>query len=213
MTDRSFPFLPISRAAHGPKALSARIVCSHCRATDEVVLGDRRPGPWIAKRFAAAGWTVGRRAEDDLCPACGTRRQRKDLPMVATKPVPTGEISQEAIIARKVVHDLLFEHLDIPAKRFRGGWSDERIAGEAKMSAKFVVEFREKLFFKLAADPEPARFVEATAALGRLLADLDGALGEVGKATDALRTAEAKAHTLTKAIAERVRGIAAEAGR
>lgn len=214
MGERTFPLVPVSRAEHGPKALGARIVCCRCRATDEIVLGARSPGPWIAKRFAAGGWAVDRREGDDLCPNCGPRKPRKELPMVATKPAAsTGRISEEAIIARKVVHDLLFENLDIPAERYRDGWSDERVAAEAKMSAKFVAEFREKLFFKLAADPETTRRSATLAELGRLAGELDEALGAIGAARAALETSEAAARRLVGRIGESLGSLEAGARR
>lgn len=183
MTSRLFPIFNVRRADFGPRVPAARITCARCGATDEVVLGDRGCGAWIDKKFAAAGWSVGANENRDLCSACGGvagRAKTGLLPMVKASPPAAAPVrSADAILAGKVAYDLMFEHLDFDVRRYLGGWSDERVAEEAKLSLKAVVDLRKERFFDLAPPPEEPLRTIAKAVDGDLLA-LRGAVEAVG---------------------------------
>lgn len=55
MTKRTFPIVRSRRADFGPIEAMARITCARCGDKDEVVLGTRGAGEWIAKKFATGG--------------------------------------------------------------------------------------------------------------------------------------------------------------
>lgn len=157
MMTRDFPLVAVRRADAGPSQRGHQIVCSSCRATDEVINAGRNkviPGPLVAKRFEAAGWVVGRRDGDDLCPLCAARprvKAKEVLPMIKTTPraaatEASGVVlprSEDARKARLDVDLMLVDNFDPSKGRYRDGWDDDRIAREAGMSVEFVMKRRE----------------------------------------------------------------------
>ena len=103
MSARDFPLVSIRRADCGPRQAAHEIVCGVCRDKDHVVITGAQkvvPGTIVAKRFSTAGWLVGKRPDDDRCPACAGRRTpvprpTETLPMVTLVPPssPPGAVS------------------------------------------------------------------------------------------------------------------------
>ena len=122
--------------------------------------------------------------------------------MVVTNPGPRharpvaeapDERSPAAIAARRMAFDFLGEYLDPATRRYRDGWSDEKVAAESKISIKAVEALRKEFFFDLAAPPEDPVKTLADG-LDRDLAALRGAVEAIGYGLKAVAAALETAH-------------------
>lgn len=206
MTKRRFQIVRDRRADFGPLEAMARIVCARCGAKDEVVLGTRGVGEWVAKKFAASGWTVGANDSRDLCSACGGASPVKEgLPMVVTKPAPrhaapAASPSPAALQQRRMALDFLDSYLDHEARRFKDGWSDARIAAESGLSESAVAIIRREFFCDLAPPPENEEAKALRTALATDLAALRDGLSSLDAAIRSIRGAQEVAATATRRL-------------
>ena len=122
-----------------------QIVCSACDHVETKGWGPRTSPEIMVRNFRRAGWTVGRGIRP-LCPSCGSNREAKevkDTPLVGPSPK----------IARRVF-GLLDDHFDEQTRRYRPGYSDERVAKEANTAIELVMRLRREAYGELAEDPK-----------------------------------------------------------
>jgi hypothetical protein len=118
------------------------IVCSACDYREAKGWGPRTSPAIMVHNFRRLGWTAGRGTKP-LCPSCSRRPEVKDQPVVGPSPK----------IARRVF-GLLDDHFDETTKRYRAGYSDERIAKEADTAIELVMRLRREAYGELAEDPK-----------------------------------------------------------
>lgn len=160
MGDRTFPLVSIRRADYGPRQSAQEITCAVCGERDQVVNASGlkiMPPVMAARKFRDAGWVVGTSQKDDRCPNCSRRsapprklKDREAMPTVEKSTTSVGVRSTDAVLARKICDDLLMEHLDLEARTYQTGWSDERIAKESGWSVEAVKRRREADYFQIA---------------------------------------------------------------
>jgi hypothetical protein len=122
-----------------------QIVCSACDHVETKGWGPRTSPEIMVRNFRRAGWTVGRGIRP-LCPSCSSNREAKevkDTPLVGPSPK----------IARRVF-GLLDDHFDEETRRYRPGYSDERVAKEADTAIELVMRLRREAYGELAEDPK-----------------------------------------------------------
>lgn len=132
------------------------IACSQCGVEDHVrIITTLLPAHAVAKKFKINGWAVARDAKKHLCPAC--LAQKKSTPKVETMSEVIANLASDAnteLVARSpaaqaaipLLYMSLGDAYDPARKRYKDGWSDERIAKEIALSVDFVRARREADF-------------------------------------------------------------------
>lgn len=199
MSGRSFAFRSVRRAGpHSPAQSGAVITCSACREEDFVIQTSRSglPPDVIARKFSQAGWAVGKKPSDDLCPACIAKRvdSRKERQMdkPQNKPalvaVPPRQMSRDD---RRVIFAKLDDVYLSEKDGYAPGWSDEKVASDLGIPRAWVETIRDENFGALKDNAETRQ----------LLAEVEGVVSQVkaieAKVADLLR----KATEIRKAVA------------
>jgi ribosome-binding protein aMBF1 (putative translation factor) len=209
-------FPVVSRAAGKrlPPRPVQEIACSRCPATDAISAHDGRLPPHTAAlKFAQRGWSV-RGVGKHLCPACtlaDSRKARppKEPPMkeeTKAKPAPKVAAANEnqapSAPASSAIVDLymrLDDAYDRAARRYREGWSDERLAKETGLALAVVRERRERDFGPLVVDTTREDLAQT---LGVLEAELGRAKAAVKEATRDVVEAVERLDDAGKALAD-----------
>jgi hypothetical protein len=114
----------------------------------------------MAKKFRAAGWSVGKHEGDDECPKCKASRQaRRRGPKLKPEPVtvinlPKDElpmaIAEQPRVAtredRRKINDALDVAYDIDRERYVGDGTDAKLAAQLNVPRAWVSEERERTF-------------------------------------------------------------------
>ena len=116
----------------------------------------RMPPDKARKHLISKGWQIAARRA--TCP----QHMHKDKPMSEPK-VEQPERSDAAKRARRMIYMALEDYYDESQKRYKAGWSDQRIADETGASVQFVASIREDDFGPSGEPPEIAEFRERLA--------------------------------------------------
>ena len=158
------------------------IACRRCGKEDRISAHNRRLTPEdAAGAFRHRGWRVGDVGKH-RCPACvrvcdadaaRKRREREKKAMIENqdKTIGGGVRSELAATAIPIMYQLISDNFDAANKRYKAGWSDDRVSKECGLSQALVAFRREKdlnLFF---VDSDAPRR-ELVAALDALVDDL-----------------------------------------
>jgi hypothetical protein len=136
------------------------IPCARGHTVDFTISARMHPNG-VAKQLLNRGWTIGRRL---LCPD-HTRQPKPKKPTEEKDPIMAGTNgaavaapavapSEAAKKAHRLVMMYLEEQYDEGNKRYRPGWSDEKIADETGASPLNVKATREQYFGPLGQPPE-----------------------------------------------------------
>lgn len=196
----SFDLVSVTRGDTG-RGTAARFTCVECGARHEqIVRGDQRINPEaIAGRAAAAGWTVDATRKTNVwCPACAGPRRKPTQPKAPPMSAPRDLTNDQ----RAVIRTALDTHFDDATGGYLDGYSDERIAEEAKCARLHVETIRKAGWGDIRVTPEATA---ARAAVSALAAEIKAQkeLWEVatGCITTMFSDAEAKIAAMKRATA------------
>lgn len=179
-----FPLVNRKLADDGMPVPGHVIACSACGSEDFFSYrGGRMPTVVVSKKFRNRGWCVGD-GDDHVCPTCaGTFRAVKPRPnhsaaaALKTAPQPDAPINipsfEEAMAKSATVappaqmvrspaaatglgllYMALADNFDPTKGRYRGDWSDEKVAKETGLALDFVRQRRESDFGPIIAGPD-----------------------------------------------------------
>lgn len=193
-------FRPVSYPIEGRRIHTYTLTCSKCGCVDHI--GQQNMGEAVAqdqvpKKFAAKGWTVGRRAQDDLCPE-HTRQEeerRRSRPALKIVEAPVQQLkadpprkmsfSDKRVIIAKLEDVYVSEQVG-----YDTGWNDERVANDLGVPRAWVEEIRDANFGPIRVDEASVAAIQHAEAL-------------LQKANDAL----AQAQELERRVAALVTGF------
>lgn len=159
-----------------------------------------------------AGWEVSRK-HPPKCPGCIARekqmkqenRERPTLVAVTSTPAP--EPTVEPAINPKLmrqVYALLDDNFDEQTRRYKGSWSDAKVAKECGASQTFVERVRREAYGELAEDPEVVALREDLVTLRkRITQHEDAILTHVTKSLEPLRQMAEQMETRLSALESR----------
>lgn len=143
---REFESLP----RHGFRITCAG--CGTCRTVNGQSMGNKLAAQMLAKKFRVEGWIVGTRAEDDRCPDCVRKDERKRA-LANIRVVPTAETAPAADPPREMSRDekrLIFGKLNEvfldETRGYDAGWSDKRVAEDLGVPRAWVAAVRDENF-------------------------------------------------------------------
>lgn len=197
-----FPLTNRKIADDGSPTPGHAIACSACQTESFFsASGKRLPPHAVAEKFRKRGWRVGER-DAHLCPTCaGTFRAVKARPKhsalaalaAGAQPDPLVQLpsfeeamSKSATIAPPaqtvrspaaatglgLLYMALADNFDPVKGRYRGDWSDEKVAKETGLALDFVRQRRETDFGPLNEGPDTDRLRAELVALERQHAGL-----------------------------------------
>lgn len=223
MGARSFSTIPYRE--NGAPSRRYRLVCGSCGVggvLGKQDFGQRQADQLVPQKFEAKGWSVGRRAEDDRCPACVNREaeaKRRKLHVVekeGAEAMPSlekiqafalgGEVSSRAEPPPEMTRDhrrIIFAKLqDIyvdESSGYSAGWTDDRVAKDLGVPRAWVSKVRDENF-------GPDTSAEMVAALADARACIEAA-DELRKEMDRLVTRGAEILKRVDAIERTVKRI------
>lgn len=161
---RGFPFFKdVASVIPGTHRSGFVIRCTECPAADVVACVESRTHAMdhkhIVRQFERAGWYVGTKRKEDLCPQCSRKPKAPPMPADAKiiPALPLAEVphppAAQTMDARRRVRHLLDEHFDEAKGRYQKGWSDERVGLEAGLSEQFVAATRVGLWGEIVPEP------------------------------------------------------------
>lgn len=170
---REFESLP----RHGFRITCAG--CGTCRTVNGQSMGNKLAAQMLAKKFRVEGWIVGTRAEDDRCPDCVRKDERKRA-LANIRVVPTAETAPAADPPREMSRDekrLIFGKLNEvfldETRGYDAGWSDKRVAEDLGVPRAWVAAVRDENFGPDNSNVEAREVVaEAKALHERIAADV-----------------------------------------
>lgn len=130
-----------------------RVVCGACGTTSAIHgmnMGAAVCAEQMPKKFAAKGWEIGKRPDDDRCPACAlkekvTRRTAKVIQMNEAKMAAEPPREPTRADLRKV-QDALDIHYPVPERGYSSGFNDEVLAKQIDVPRDWVKRVREQFF-------------------------------------------------------------------
>lgn len=151
-----FPVVNRSRGKMVAPRPVQEIACSRCGATDFLsATPTRSPAHTVAATFTRRGWRVGHVGKH-VCPQCvATETASRRSARAAAKETSMPTEKAASAPASTAIVDLymrLDDAYDRAAKRYRDGWTDERLASETGLSVSLVQERREHDFGPLVVD-------------------------------------------------------------
>lgn len=188
------------------------ITCTECGTQGrKIAHRGQLPPQAIEKFFKGEGWQISR-AEQGVCPACvkksqAERRAKQALKNsersneMASKPTapaaqPAPEKSPAVKASLAELYLALDEHFDVPAKRYRSGYSDKRIADILGLSEAFVRQRRETDFGPIAEDTFVQDVLAPLMQIKGMIRETASRLGEMEARVDrAVALVEAHAKT------------------
>lgn len=187
------------------------ITCAECKQEGQLAAHLGRMGvSGVENAFARRGWEVGDKGTG-TCPDCITERQRKKraaraagAPMAA-QPKANGAAHDTAATpaASKGIVEmymLLDDKYDRATKRYKGDYSDARVAKETGLAEAVVAERRNKDFGPVITAPSAAELAMAAAECGAGLQRVIDAAEAVQKAAmDATAKVQAYARLVDQA--------------
>ena len=161
-----FPVIKRKRAEEGRSIAGHEIKCAACGIEDFMTAeAIRLPANKVAERFVRKGWFVGD-AGNHACPACmsmqpkGAKSRRtalaetlavpksmtkdtSDMKTPTPEPAPAAIRSPAAATGLGLLYMAFADNFDVTKGRYRGDWSDEKVAKETGLSLEFVRQRRE----------------------------------------------------------------------
>jgi rhamnose utilization protein RhaD (predicted bifunctional aldolase and dehydrogenase) len=119
--------------------------CEGCGAVRTWGWGPKTSPELMVKNARKAEWTIDSR-HGPMCQDC--RRKDRKMAQIAKLPDP----ATAAKIARRV-YAKLEEVFDESSRVYRGGWTDEKVAGECDTAPDHVTRLRRDAFGELAENP------------------------------------------------------------
>lgn len=126
----------------GPPRDMLQIKCQSCSRREAKPLRPDFPPAAVARFFRGKGWLVDDKGRDAKCPKCQETK--------------VTDLSKETLRRQRQMHRLLEDHFDEEAGRYRGDWSDAKIAQETGLSPAAVSKARDAGYGELREDPELA---------------------------------------------------------
>lgn len=173
MTERWFDFRGVRRAGvNGPTQDAAVVKCSQCREEDFVIQNgrSRMPPDAIHRKFSQAGWAIGRKASDDMCPACVAKkvenRKERHMDKQQNKPavvaVPPRQMSRDD---RRLIFAKLEEVYVSETVGYAPGWTDEKVATDLGTPRAWVETIRDENFGPLKDNAETRKLLSEVESL------------------------------------------------
>lgn len=138
--------------------LVSTIECSRCPAvSDYVHVGSKKPSVAVEQYFRNHGWSVGRVAKKDVCPAC-QMQTRKEKPVAkAAKPAEPEIVVTPA--PRQMDRDdrrLIFAKIDEVYEKdgYVVPWTDAAVAKHLGVPRAWVSQVRDEMFGPAGSNPE-----------------------------------------------------------
>ena len=176
----------------------------------------------LATVFAKKGWNIDLRGRRFLCPDCiaaavSVRREQKKEKRSMNKqaavdpqpPLP----SEDTVLAKQIMMELLCKAYDLKARDYRTGWSDKRISDESKLSVEFVAKRRAEDFGP-ASPPKPPILREIKQKIDALeniakdrVESLEKIYGQIINERAAAKTLLSHVAALGSLVAEGVKGL------
>lgn len=199
---------PPQKDAHG--RIAQIIACTRCGGTDQNTITTRSKAgnEQLASFFRRRGWSVDLK-KGHTCPACTKTIEsqfrsaakkhfyRAEVTMKPSDTVPTPTPTPAASSVLAMVYMMLDDAYDKAAKRYKAGWSDDRVSKETGAALNLVTTRRAQDFGPIP-PPPPAPLVEIGIVANPLLIEM----------SDVLSTIKALQDKATN-LADRVRRIAA----
>jgi len=99
---------------------------------------------FMIQNIEKAGWSHDKRGP--ICDACTADEKNGRKKMSKVDTIPNPKIQRD-------VYRLLDDYFDEETRLYRNGWTDKKIAAEAKTSEQFVITLRRGAYGELAEDP------------------------------------------------------------
>lgn len=109
------------------------VMCSTCGFEESHGSKINVPSATLANVFRRRGWEIDSKYKKALCPGCQRERE-------AMKKTP------DVIKAERAMYGLLDLHYDTETKRYRDGFTDEKVAKECGLSVGIVADAREAAY-------------------------------------------------------------------
>lgn len=162
--------------------LTLHVPCEKGGHVVDVPVRSGLPPDVIAKQMLNKGWSFGSRLS---CPECGRRRAKSnpDSKKIAMSTTDKPQASDAARKAKRLVYQALEDAYDDVAKRYRNGWSDDRVAKETGAAPAFVKQIREQDFGPLG---EPVELASLRHEVDALRAEASASNADLIRRVDAL---------------------------